>query len=96
MKNPVLSTRVSVAVNLILATVNTFGALIPENAVSDSSQRTAARQVAVAAPKDLKRQWNQQLSSRAVKEMGDSVLSACLVQCSSHKNHKLEPEIVLT
>jgi hypothetical protein len=79
-KNPVLSTKVNIAVNLILTTVNTFAALIPENAATASSQRTAAQRVTVTQPKDLKRQWNQQVCRTPGKEMADSASSPCPLQ----------------
>jgi hypothetical protein len=76
-KNPALSTRVSVAVNLILTTVNTFAALIPENAVDAASQTIGSRQLAVSGPKELKRQWNQQVCST---DTADSASSLCPLQ----------------
>jgi hypothetical protein len=51
-KDPALSMRVNVAVNLILTTVNTFAALIPENSVNAPMQRSAGQQIALAQPKD--------------------------------------------
>src|SRR5205823_4828138 len=79
-KNPALATRVSVAVNLILTTVNTFAALIPENVVRAFSQSTAAQQVAVSGPKDLKREWNKQVCSTTANATVDSASSVCLLQ----------------
>ena len=76
-KNRELSTRVSVAVNLILTTVNTFAALIPENSVRVVSGSTLGRQLAVSGPKELKRQWNQQV---CLTEMADSPSSSCTLQ----------------
>ena len=56
--NPVLSARVTAAVNLILSTVNSFAALIPQ-----PSPATSRLVVPASLPeaKDLKRQWNQQV-----------------------------------
>lgn len=56
--NPVLSARVTAAVNLILSTVNSFAALIPQ-----PSPATSRRTIPASLPeaKDLKRQWNQQV-----------------------------------
>ena len=79
-KNPVFSTKVSVAVNLILTTVNTFAALIPENAVTTSSQSLSSRQNPVSGPKELKRRWNQQVCSTTTEEMADSASSSCPLQ----------------
>ncbi len=56
--NPVLSARITAAVNLILTTVNSFAALMPHISAS-----TAQKALAGPLPraKDLKRQWNQQI-----------------------------------
>ena len=55
--NPLLTARVTAAVNLILATVNNFASLIP------SSRAVKARKAIGPLPttSDLKRQWNQQV-----------------------------------
>jgi len=56
--NPVLSARITAAVNLILTTVNSFAALMP-HASSSNAQKALAGPLPRA--KDLKRQWNQQI-----------------------------------
>ena len=76
-KNEALATKVNGAINLILTTVNTFAALIPENGVRAASQNTGARQLAVSGPKELKRQWNQQMCST---EAADSASISCPLQ----------------
>ena len=55
--NPLLNARVTAAVNLILATVNNFAALIPSRA------QVEPRMAVGRLPKamDLKRQWNDQV-----------------------------------
>lgn len=59
--DPVLSTRIAAAVNLILTTVASFGALIPQSS-AQLAARTVVRQPAVLpTPSDLKKQWNQQV-----------------------------------
>jgi hypothetical protein len=55
--NATLSARITAAVNLILSTVNNFGALIPQR--SRVTSRTMPT-TAVPRARDLKRQWNQQ------------------------------------
>jgi hypothetical protein len=56
-----LSARITAALNLILTTVDTFASLIPQK-----SAVTARRSVAPPpTPKDLKRQWNQQVCAAA-------------------------------
>jgi hypothetical protein len=58
--NPVLSARIAAAVNLILATVNSFAALMPQASTSpETSQKARAK--ALPRPQDLKQQWNQQI-----------------------------------
>jgi hypothetical protein len=58
--NPVLSARITAAVNLILTTVNSFAALMPQASASPAtSQKTRAK--ALPRAKDLKKQWNQQV-----------------------------------
>ncbi len=71
--NPVLSTRITAAVNLILTTVNSFAALIPQTALS-TSQKTHASPPPRA--KDLKKQWNQQVCAPS----GNSALDTAFAQ----------------
>lgn len=71
--NPVLSTRVAAAVNLILSTVNSLAALMPQNAPVTS--RTAP-QAQAASANDLKRQWNQQVCAPT----GNPALDAAFAQ----------------
>jgi hypothetical protein len=59
--DPVLSTRIAAAINLILTTVASFGALIPQSS-AQLAARTVVRQPAVLpTPSDLKKHWNQQV-----------------------------------
>ncbi len=74
--NPALSGRVTAAVNLILATVNSFAALIPPSA-SVTSQRISAQKINVPNAKELKRQWNQQVCAPT----GNSALDAAFAGC---------------
>jgi len=71
--NPVLSARVTVAVNLILSTVNSLAALMPQNLPMTSQK---APQTQVASANDLKRQWNQQVCAPT----GNSALDAAFTQ----------------
>jgi len=57
--NALLKTRVTIAVNLILATVNNFAALIPSH--TQVKPRVAVDRLPVAS--ELKRQWNEQVCS---------------------------------
>ena len=71
--NPVLSARIAAAVNLILTTVNSFAALMPQAAPS-----TAQKAPATPPPgaKDLKKQWNQQVCAPT----GNSAMDAAFAQ----------------
>ena len=74
--NPLLAARVTVAVNLILGSVNSFAALIPRTAV-------ATARIAVATPnlptkRELKQRWNQQVCAPS----GDALVDAALSQCT--------------
>jgi len=56
--NPTLSARITAAVNLILTTVNSFAALMPQSsAVTARKTRTHS----LLHANDLKKQWNQQV-----------------------------------
>lgn len=74
--DPVLATRVTAAVNLILSTVNSFAALIPQNSASVSVQMTQ-RKVSVPHAKDLKKQWNQQVCGPTGKPALDTAFANC-------------------
>ena len=71
--NPALSTRITAAVNLILTTIGSFAALIPQ---APTAVPKAARQNAVIPhPKELKRQWNQQVCAPTGNPELDAALS---------------------
>jgi hypothetical protein len=59
--DPVLSTRVAAGVNLILTTVASFAALMPQTSVLPMAQKMAHQQATIPKASDLKKQWNQQL-----------------------------------
>jgi hypothetical protein len=59
--DPVLSARVAARVNLILTTVASFAALMPQTSVLPTAQKMAHPQVAIPKASDLKKQWNQQV-----------------------------------
>lgn len=71
--DPALSARITAAVNLILTTVSSFASLIPQ--ASSSTPATARRSTAIPSPKDLKKQWNQQVCAPS----GNAALDAALV-----------------
>jgi len=57
--DPALSARITAAVNLILTSVSSFASLIPQP--SSTSRKVALQNTIIPQPKDLKRQWNQQV-----------------------------------
>jgi hypothetical protein len=78
--NPTLSARVGAAVNLILATVTSFAALIPQAAGMPTTRQAAApigKKGAIPKPEDLKRQWNQAVCGTTGKADLDSAFVVC-------------------
>ncbi|MGO9648277.1 MAG: hypothetical protein ACLPOO_09490 [Terriglobales bacterium] len=80
----VLSARVGAAVNLILATVTSFAALIPQASGMPTGRKAAAapigKKAAIAKPEDLKKQWNQTVCGVTGKAGLDSAFSVCQVK----------------
>jgi len=70
LSNPTLFARIAAAVNMILTTVNSFAALIPQKLATTSQKTSATLPIA----KDLKRQWNQ----RVCAPTGNSAMDAAL------------------
>jgi len=75
--DPVLSARITAAVNLILTTVNSFAALMPAAAVP---VQAASVKTAVPHAEDLKKQWNQQVCGPSGAAALDSSLISCPVK----------------
>jgi hypothetical protein len=71
--DPALSARITAAVNLILTTVSSFASLIPQ--VAAATPKTARRNTVIPQPKDLKRQWNQQVCAPSGNPALDAALS---------------------
>jgi hypothetical protein len=67
--NATLSARIAAAVNLILTTVNSFAALMPQSSAATSRKVPSAP---LLDAKDLKKQWNQQVCAPT----GNPVLDA--------------------
>jgi hypothetical protein len=76
--NPLLAARATAAVNLILGTVNSFAALIPQT--STMSARIAVAPAKVPTKQDLKRRWNAQVCAPAGDAHVDAVLSQCILR----------------
>lgn len=72
--DPALSARITAAVNLILTSVGSFASLIPQ--APSIAPKTARQNTVIPQPKDLKRQWNQQVCAPS----GNAVLDAALRQ----------------
>jgi hypothetical protein len=79
--DPVLAARMGSAVNLILATVASFAALIPQASGMPTGRIAAAASIGTRAtipePKDLKRQWNQAVCGATGKANLDFAFSVC-------------------
>jgi hypothetical protein len=78
--DPVLSTRVTAAVNLILSTVNSFAELIPQSAGPATAQKVMRRPTTVPHASDLKKQWNQQVCGPTGKAALDAAFAPCEVK----------------
>ena len=78
--DPVVSTRVTAAVNLILSTVNNFAALIPQTAGPVTAQKVMRRPRTLPHASDLKKQWNQQVCGPTGKAALDASFAPCEVK----------------
>jgi hypothetical protein len=78
--NPVLSARIGAAVNLILTTVASFAALIPQTPSRFAAQATSRQPVVVPTPGDLKGQWNEQVCGPT----SNSALNFATAGCAIH------------
>ena len=78
--DPVLSARMVSAVNLILATVTSFAALIPQPSGMPTAQRAASpieKKATIPQPQELKTRWNQTVCGATGKTSLDSAFSVC-------------------
>jgi hypothetical protein len=80
--DPVLAARMSSAVNLILATVTSFAALIPQASGMPTGRKAAAapigkKKTTIPQAQDLKKQWNQTVCGTTGKASLDSAFSVC-------------------
>ena len=71
--DPALSVRITAAVNLILTSVSSFASLIPQ--APSTALQSARQNTVIPQPKDLKRQWNQQVCSPSGNAALDDALS---------------------
>lgn len=75
--NSILAARTTAAVNLIITTVNSFAALMPQSTAATSQK---AKTATPPSAKDLKMQWNQQICAAS----GNAAFDAALVGCPIH------------
>jgi hypothetical protein len=78
--DPVLSARVAAGVNLILTTVASFAALIPQTSAQPMSQKSAHPQASIPKATDLKKQWNQQVCGPTPNSPLDFTAAGCAVK----------------
>jgi hypothetical protein len=78
--DPVLSTRVAAGVNLILSTINSFAALIPQSTGPLAAQKVARKSTPAPRVSDLKKQWNQQVCRPTGNGSLDYALPSCEVK----------------
>jgi hypothetical protein len=75
--NPTLSARVTAALNLILTTINSFAALMPQSSASTSRK---ASMTPPPGAKDLKKQWNQQICAPTGNPALDRAFAHCVLR----------------
>jgi len=78
--DPVLSARVAAGVNLILTTVASFAALMPQSSALPAMQRVAHQEVALPKASDLKKHWNQQVCGPTGNSALDFSAAGCAIR----------------
>jgi hypothetical protein len=78
--DPVLSARVAAGVNLILTTVASFAALIPQVSAQPALQKAAHTQISIPRASNLKTQWNQQVCGPTSDSALDFAAAGCAVR----------------
>lgn len=79
----VLAARMASAVNLILATVTSFAALMPQASGMPTARKAAAaagKKAEIPQPQDLKKQWNQTVCGTTGKASLDFAFAVCPVK----------------
>ena len=77
--DPVLSARVAAGVNLILTTVASFAALMPQTA-RPTAQEVPRQAVAIPRANDLKKEWNEQVCGPSSNSALNFSAAGCLVR----------------
>jgi hypothetical protein len=83
--DPVLSARIAAGVNLILTTVASFAALIPQNVMpagarTSTTRQTRNKKLTIPDEAELKKQWNQQVCGPAGNSALDFSATGCVVR----------------
>ena len=78
--DPVLSARIAAGVNLILTTVASFAALMPQTSALAASPKAAHSAPAIPKASDLKKQWNQQVCGPTSDSPLDFRTTGCTVR----------------
>jgi hypothetical protein len=78
--DPVLSARINAAVNLILTTVASFAALVPQTSKRSLAQKATPQAIAIPKASELKKQWNQQVCGPAANSALDFSATGCTVR----------------
>jgi hypothetical protein len=78
--DPILSARVAAGVNLILTTVASFAALIPQTSTQLAPHEVAHPASGIPKASDLKKQWNQQVCGPTRNSTLDFGASGCAVK----------------
>jgi len=78
--DPVLSARIGAAVNLILTTVASFAALMPQSSARPTAQKAPGQQTAIPKASDLKKQWNQQVCGPTSNAALDFSAAGCAIK----------------
>ena len=77
--DPVLLTRLSAAVNLIVSTVNSFAALMPQ-AKATTSQKSAAMKTSIPNAGQLRTSWNRQVCAPTGRTELDAAFARCAMR----------------
>ena len=75
--NPTVSARITAAVNLILTTVNSFAALMPQTSMPTSRNASTAP---LLDAKDLKKHWNQQVCAPSGNPALDAAFAVSILR----------------
>ncbi|HWY58277.1 MAG TPA: hypothetical protein VNZ03_27675 [Terriglobales bacterium] len=78
--DPVLSARVGAGINLILTTVASFAALIPQTSPHFTSLKVGHPTPTIPKASDLKKQWNQQVCGPTSNSALDFSATGCTVK----------------